>query len=403
MISVEEALSRITSAFSPLASEWVSLSKAMGRVLTDDLIATRDQPPHDISAMDGYAVRSADLAKGEATLTLIGEAPAGGRFEGVVGSGQTVRIFTGGPVPEGADAIALQENAEADGKTIKLTGKLSPGRFIRPAGLDVKEGSVTLSKGTILAPRDLGLAAGLNRVWLRVRRRPKIALLATGDELVRPGEPLGPDRIVTTNSITIGAMIESWGGDVVDLGIIEDRQDAFADIVSELRDVDLIVTIGGASVGERDLVRQALGEKGLTLDFWKIAMRPGKPLMFGAVGGIPLLGLPGNPVSSAVCAILFVKAVIRSLQGLDPEPIEVQATLTSPLGANDERQDYLRATSAWRDDGRLDVTAAPRQDSAMYAVFASANSLIKRPPFAEKANVGDLVSVLPLHLPDTGV
>ncbi len=403
MISVEEALERITAAFRPLPSEWVSLTEAGGRVLAEDLVASRDQPHQDISAMDGYAVRAADLAAGKAVLTLVGEAPAGGRFEGVVGPGETVRIFTGGPVPEGADAIALQENAEADGDRITLEGEVPPGRFIRPAGMDVTKGSVVLPAGTVLAPRDLGLAAGLNRVWAKVRRRPRIALLATGDELVRPGEPLGPDRIVTTNSITLAAMIRSWGGEAVDLGIIEDRDEAFAGIAPELRGVDLIVTLGGASVGERDLVRQALGDRGLTLDFWKIAMRPGKPLMFGRVGDVPLLGLPGNPVSSAVCALLFVKAVMRSLQDLDPNPVEVPAILGSTLNANDERQDYLRATARWRDDGRLEATPATHQDSAMYAVFAHANCLIKRPPFAEKSAAGDEVALLPLRLPDAGV
>ncbi len=403
MIPVEEALDRITGAFSPLASEWVALSNARGRVLSEDLVAPRDQPHQDISAMDGYAVRSADLESGEAVLTLVGEAPAGGRFEGKVERGQTVRIFTGGPVPDGADAIALQENAKADGKRIELRGQAPKGRFIRPAGLDVKKGSIVLRANTTLGARDLGLAAGLNRVWLPVRRRPRIALLATGDELVRPGEPLGPDRIVTTNSITLGAMIEGWGGIAVDVGVIEDHMDAFAAITSELGGVDLIVTLGGASVGERDLVREALGQKGLTLDFWKIAMRPGKPLMFGDVGGTPLLGLPGNPVSSAVCAVLFVKAVIRSLQGLDPRPVEGSAVLTCNLKENDERQDYLRATAAWGGDGRLEVTPAARQDSAMFATFADADCLIKRRPFAEKAMVGDVVTILPLSLPDAGL
>lgn len=403
MISVDEALARITKAIAPLPSEWVTLANARGRVLAEDLVATRDQPHQDISAMDGYAIRSADLESGEAVLTLIGEAPAGGRFEGVVSAGETVRIFTGGPVPEGADAVALQENARADGERITLAGKAPVGRFIRPAGLDVKKGAVVLRTNRTLSARDLGLAAGLNRVWLKVRRRPRIALLATGDELVRPGEPLGPNRIVTTNSITLGAMIESWGGSPIDLGIIEDRADAFAEVLPELDGVDLIVTIGGASVGERDLVRQALGEKGLTLDFWKIAMRPGKPLMSGKVGAIPMLGLPGNPVSSAVCAVLFVKAVIRSLQGLDPIPAEVPAVLGSNLKANDERQDYLRATVAWRDDGRLVATPAARQDSAMFALFADADCLIKRPPFAEKAVMGDVVSIIPLSLPGSAL
>jgi len=403
MISVEEALARITKAFAPLASEWVALPNARGRILAEDLVATRDQPPQDISAMDGYAVRSADLEPGKAALTLIGEAPAGGRFDGTVKPGETVRIFTGGPIPDGADAVALQENAEVDGKQITLTGSLAQGRFIRPAGLDVKKGMVILKAGTKLGARDLGLAAGLNRVWLSVRRCPRIAILATGDELIRPGEPLGPDRIVTTNSITLSAMIESWGGIPVDLGIIKDQASAFANVMPELNGVDLIVTLGGASVGERDLVRQALGEKGLNLDFWKIAMRPGKPLMFGHVQEVPLLGLPGNPVSSAVCAVLFVKAIIRALQGLDPNPVEVSAVLGSTLEANDERQDYLRATLSWQTDGRLVATPAGRQDSAMYALFAGADCLVKRRPFAEKAKPGEPVTIVPLSLPSAGL
>ena len=403
MISVEEALSRITEAFEPLGSEWVALSDARGRVLSKDLVAARSQPPHDISAMDGYAVRAVDLEGGRAELTLIGQAPAGGRFEGVIGPNETVRIFTGGPVPKGADAIALQENARADGNRITLEGKVPKGRFIRPAGLDVKKGTVTLSAGTTLGARDLGLAAGMNRVWLPVRRRPRIAFFATGDELVRPGEPLGPDRIVTSNSITLGAMIEHWGGIALDLGLIEDRQEAFAEVLPELSGVDLVVTLGGASVGERDLVRQALGEKGLNLDFWKIAMRPGKPLMFGHIGDVPLLGLPGNPVSSAVCAVLFVKAVIRRLQGLDPNPEEVPATLGSNLDANDERQDYLRANLNWKETGFLVATPAPRQDSAMYATFANADCLVKRAPFAARAAAGDPVTVILLNLSGVGV
>lgn len=403
MISVEAALEKITAAFSPLASEWVALANARNRVLAKDLLAPRDQPHQAISAMDGYAVRATDLEPGTATLTLVGEAPAGGRFEQMVNPGETVRIFTGGPIPSGADAVALQENAEANGDQIRLTGKVEPGTFVRPAGLDVKKGEVTLKAGTMLTARDLGLAAVLNKVWLPVRRRPRIALLATGDELVRPGEALGPDRIVTSNSVTLAAMIEAWGGTAIDLGIIPDQPDAFALVMPELVDVDLIVTLGGASVGERDLVRQTLGEEGLTLDFWKIAMRPGKPLMFGEIKGVPLLGLPGNPVSSGVCAVLFVRAIMNSLQGLDPNPPEIPAILAVSLDANDQRQEYLRASTKKRDDGLLEVTPAARQDSAMFAVFARADCLIKRRPFAEKAAKGSLVSTIPLSPAPVGI
>ncbi len=403
MISVEEALARITQAFGPLPSEWISLSEARGRVLARDLIADRDQPHQAISAMDGYAVRAADLDSGEATLTMVGTAPAGGRFESKVGPGETVRIFTGGPIPAGADAVALQENAEVSGHQIRLKGTIKPGTFVRPAGLDVKKGEVTLKAGTALTARDLGLAAILNLVWLPVRRQPRIALLATGDELVRPGEALGPDRIVTSNSITLASMVAAWGGIALDLGIIADHPDAFAEIMPDLVDVDLIVTLGGASVGERDLVRQSLTVEGLTLDFWKIAMRPGKPLMFGEINGVPLLGLPGNPVSSGVCAVLFVRAVINCLQGLDPNPPEILAVLGIDLDANDQRQEYLRATTNWRNDGRLEVTPSKRQDSAMFALFARADCLIKRRPFANNAMKGDLVTIIPLRPASIGV
>ncbi len=403
MISVEEALTRITQAFSPLSSEWISATQAEDRVLAEDVLAPRDQPHQTISAMDGYAVQAADLQGGRATLTLIGMAPAGGRFEGMVGPGQTVRIFTGGPLPEGADAVALQENAEADGDQIQLTGSVEPGRFVRPAGLDIQQGEVLLPAGKRLTARDLGLAAIANRVWLRVRRQPRIALLATGDELVRPGETLGPDRIVSSNSITTAAMIEAWGGKTLDLGIIPDHPQAFADIMPELVNVDLLVTLGGASVGERDLIRQSLANEGLSLDFWKIAMRPGKPLMFGSLHDVPMLGLPGNPVSSSVCAILFVRAVINRLQGLDPNPTEISAVLGSNLNANDQRQDYLRATLRWRADGCLEVTPSKRQDSAMFALFARADCLIKRRPFEKKSSKGDLVTIIPLTVPSIGL
>lgn len=403
MISVEEALARITKVFSPLPMEWISLAQARGRVLARDLVAKRDQPPQAISAMDGYAVRSADLADGKATLKMIGAAPAGGRFDGQVEPGQTVRIFTGGPLPLGADAVALQENAEADGDQISLAGAVEPGRFVRSAGLDVKRGEIALKADTTLTARDLGLAAVINQVWLPVRRKPRIALLATGDELVRPGEALGPDRIVTSNSVTLASMIEAWGGKALDLGIIADKQDAFAEVMPELVDVDLLVTLGGASVGERDLVRQSLGSEGLSLDFWKIAMRPGKPLMFGQINSVPVLGLPGNPVSSGVCAVLFVHAIINCLQGLDPTPPEIPAVLGLDLDANDQREDYLRATTKWRDDGRLEVTPSKRQDSAMYALFARADCLIKRRSFAKNAKKGDPVTIIPLTPAPIGV
>jgi molybdopterin molybdotransferase len=403
MLAVEEAFRRITAAFEPLPSEWVTLPTARGRVLAEDLIAARDLPPRAVSAMDGYAVRSDDLKGGKARLRLIGEAPAGGHFEGQVRPGETVRILTGGPLPDGADAVALPENAAREGDQIDLEGEVAAGSYVRPAGLDVKRGSRVLPAGKLLTARDLGLAAGLNSPWLRVRRRPRIALLATGDELVRPGEPVGPDQIVSSNSTTLKAMVEAWGADAVDLGIIADRQEAFAEALPELSGVDLVVTLGGASVGERDLVRQVLGERGLELDFWQIAMRPGKPLMFGQIAGTPLLGLPGNPVSSGVCAVLFVRSVIRTLQGVEAAAPEIPAVLGAPLEANDRRQDYLRATWRWLSDGRLEATASKRQDSSMFQIFAGADCLIKRAPHAAPAPAGSAVVVLPLGPASIGV
>jgi molybdopterin molybdotransferase len=364
MLAVEEALERIVAGLTPLPPEWVHLGAAHGRVLAGDLVASRDQPPHAISAMDGYAVRAADLAGGRATLRLIGAAPAGGTFEAAIGAGETVRIFTGGRLPPGADAIALQENASKDGDQVRLSA------------------------------RSLGLAAALNHAWLPVRRRPRIAVLATGDELVMPGQPLAAHQIVNSNSTTLAAMVAVWGGEAHDLGIVADRPEELAAIAPHLEGFDLVVTAGGASVGERDLVRSVLGEHGFELDFWQIAMRPGKPLMFGRIRGVPMLGLPGNPVSAGVCAILFVRAAIRALLGMDPALPEVAAILGAPLGANDRRQDYLRAHADWREDGRIEVHPAPRQDSSMLAVFARATCLIKRPPLAPAVAAGATVPVV---------
>jgi molybdopterin molybdotransferase len=401
MLAVEEAHARITAAFAPLPSEWVHLAAAAGRVLAVDLIADRDQPPGDTSAMDGYAVRAADLASGRATLRMVGSAPAGGSFDRPLAGGETVRIFTGGLLPDGADAVALQENASAEGDRIEIEGTLESGAYVRPAGLDFRRGERTLASGTRLSARDIGLAAALNHAWLPVRRRPRIALLATGDELVLPGRPLGMTQIVNSNSVALAAMVNLWGGEPVDLGIARDDPESLAGIAGQLGGVDLIVTLGGASVGERDLVRGVLGAHGL--DFWQIAMRPGKPLMFGRIRDVPLLGLPGNPVSAGVCAVLFVRSAICALLGLDPMPPEVPAVLGAPLAANDRRQDYLRAQAEWRDDGRLMVTPAPHQDSSMLATFARADCLIRRPPLAPAAPPGTLVSALLLAPGPIGV
>jgi molybdopterin molybdotransferase len=403
MLSVEDALARITAAFRAQPAEWVHLAAAHGRVLARDLVAPRDQPPGAVSAMDGYAVRAADLAGGGAELRLIGSAPAGGRFEGKVGPGETVRIFTGGLLPAGADAVALQENATAEGDRVRLQGRLEPGTFVRPAGLDFRQGELALPAGQRLGARDLGFAAALNQVWLPVRRQPRIGLLATGDELVMPGQALAPTQIVNSNSTALAAMVTAWGGLASDLGIARDEPAELAAVADQLAGTDLLVTLGGASVGERDLVQSVLGERGLELDFWQIAMRPGKPLMFGTIRGVPLLGLPGNPVSAGVCAVLFVRAVIAVLLGLDPAPPEIPAVLGRALGPNDRRQEYLRARAEWGADGRLRAVPAELQDSSMLATFARADCLIKRAPFAPAMAVGTPVPILPLAAGPIGV
>jgi molybdopterin molybdotransferase len=403
MLSVEDALARITAAFRPQPAEWVHLAAGHGRVLAQDLVAPRDQPPAAVSAMDGYAVRAADLAGGGAELRLIGSAPAGAQFEGVVGAGETVRIFTGGLLPAGADAVALQENAQAEGGRVRLEGRVEPGTYVRPAGLDFRRGELALPAGRRLGARDLGLAAALNQVWLPVRRQPRIALFASGDELVMPGQTLAPTQIVNSNSTTLAAMVSAWGGLASDLGIVRDEPAALAAVADQLAGTDLLVTLGGASVGEHDLVQRVLGERGLELDFWRIAMRPGKPLMFGTLRGVPLLGLPGNPVSAGVCAVLFVRAAIAVMLGLDPMPPEIPAVLGRALGPNDRRQEYLRASAEWGADGRLVAVPAEIQDSSMLATFARADCLIKRAPFAPAMDPGTAVRVLPLTPAPIGI
>ena len=397
MISVEEALARITGAFGPLAAETVGVGEALGRVLAEDVVARVTQPPAAVSAMDGYAVRAADVAEIPAVLTEVGEAPAGGCYEGTVEAGQTVRIFTGGPLPRGADAIVIQENTEAEGARITVKEGVGPGTYVRAAGLDFRAGEVGMEAGRLLTARDVGLAAAMNVPWLKVRRRPRIAILSTGDELVLPGEPVGPNQLIGSNGLALGALVAVCGGEPVNLGIAKDSRESLITLAAGARGADLLVTTGGASVGKHDLVREALDESGLELDFWKIAMRPGKPLMFGRMGDIPLLGLPGNPVSSLVCALLYLRPAIDAMLGRAPgdRPAET-AVLGAALGANDWRQDYLRAHLTFDPEGRRVATAFERQDSSMFATLAHADCLIVRPPEAPPARAGDTVAIVPL-------
>ncbi len=394
MIPVAEARARILEAMPRMPVEWVALPAARDRVLGRDLYARRSQPPLAVSAMDGYAVRSADLREPGAVLRVIGEVPAGRLFEGRVGPGEAVRIFTGAPLPEGADAVLMQERATRSGDRIRAEIALPPGKFVRPAGLDFEAGWKGLAAGHRLDARALGLAAAMGHAWLPVRRRPRVAILATGDELVWPGETPGPAGIVSSNNPTLAAMVAGWGGEPIDLGIARDRPEDLVRALEQARGADLLVTSGGASVGGYDLVQETLIGQGLEVDFWKIAMRPGKPLIFGRFGDIPFLGLPGNPVSAAVCAIVYLRAALRASLGRPSELPVIRAPLATALPANDEREDYLRASWGRGEDGTPRAVPADRQDSSMFATFARADLLLRRPPHEPARAAGEMVEVI---------
>ena len=397
LLPVEEALERVKAAFGPLPAEQVSVAEALGRVLADDVEARVTQPPAAVSAMDGYAVRAADVAEPPVVLRTIGEAPAGGAYEGTVGPGEAVRIFTGGPVPDGADAIVIQEDTESQDDRVTVRVSAPEGNYIRPAGLDFSAGVVGLRAGRRLTVRDVGLAAAMNVPWLAVRRKPRVALLATGDEIVRPGDPLGPHQIVSSNTLALAALVTEAGATPIDLGIARDNEDSLRRMAAAAAGADLLVTSGGASVGERDLVQQVLGKVGLELDFWRIAMRPGKPLMFGRIGSTPLLGVPGNPVSALVCGLLFLRPAIGVMLGVeDEQPAAETAVLGCDLGANDRRQDYLRARLERGPEGKLVATPFSRQDSSMLSTLVAAGCLVVRPPLAPPAKAGDRVEIIRL-------
>ena len=398
MISVAEALAKVLAGVSPVASEEVPLSDALGRVLAGDVAARLTHPPAAVSAMDGYAVRAKDVKKAPARLKQIGESAAGAGFTGAIGKGETVRIFTGAPLPPGADAIVIQEDATAKGKTITVNEPATAGRWVRPAGLDFKKGQKLLKAGSVLTARDLGLAAAMNVPWLTVRRRPRVAYTATGDEVVMPGEPMGPDQIVSSNSVALGAYIRVLGGSPLNLGIARDTETSLRQILDGAKGADLLVTLGGASVGDYDLVRKVLGDKGMDLGFYKVAMRPGKPLIFGRLGGIPVLGLPGNPVSAGVTSVIFLKAAIEKMLGLKPaDAATATAILGRALGPNDHRQDYLRASLGHDRKGNLVAMPFEKQDSAMLARLAQADCLVVRAPKAPKAAKGERVEIIPLR------
>ena len=402
LLLVADALARVLDGVAPLPSESVPLVEAEGRVLTADVAALRTQPPADMSAMDGYAVRAADVAKVPVTLKLVGEVAAGRPFTGEVHAGEAARIFTGGVVPPGADTIVIQENTERDGSRIAVKSASAAGRHIRRAGLDFKQGQVLLPRGRRLSDRDLMLAAAMSHPALPVHRRPHVAVLATGDELKPPGSALGAGEIVYSNGFALMALARNEGALVTDLGIIPDKVEATVDAIRRARasGADVLVTTGGASVGDYDLVQRGLKAEGLELAFWRVALRPGRPMMNGRLGPMHVLGMPGNPVSAYVCSFLFLVPLLRRLAGRsDLTPVPESATLAVALPENDERADYLRATLAPGADGTPLVTPAKTQDSSMMAVLANADCLLVRAPFEPAAAAGSRCSILRLTRP----
>jgi molybdopterin molybdotransferase len=397
MLPVADAQERLLSRAQPVAtSETVSLTEADGRVLSSDVRATLTQPPFNSSAMDGYALRGQDAPKPGTQLKLIGTSSAGHAFDGQVGPGETVRIFTGAPVPEGADSVLLQEDAEKIEDGIRTTYPVTSGQHVRPRGQDFVEGEAVLPAGTIIDFSRLTVAAAMNHATLGVLRRPVVALLATGDELVAPGEQPAAAQIIASSTFGIAALARKAGAEVLDLGIVPDDKAAITAAVERGRraHVDVIVTLGGASVGDHDLVQATLLAAGMELDFWRIAMRPGKPLMVGSFGDTHVLGLPGNPVSSLVCGLLFLEPLIRKLASLPAVNRIVKADAAVSMKANDQRQDYVRAQLTRSPSGALRAEPFGKQDSSMMKIFAAADCLVIRPPHAPALAVGATCDVM---------
>ncbi len=399
LMPVDQALETILKSFQPLDSEIVPLSGALGRTTAADHCAALTQPPFDASAMDGYAARAEDVAAAPVDLKVIGEAPAGRSFAGELLPGTCVRIFTGGPLPRGADTVIIQENTERlAGDKVRIMTPADKGRNIRPAGNDFVQGQCLVTTGSRLSSRHIGMMAAANIARVTVSRKPRIALLSTGAELVPVGEPVGPDQIISSNNLLLSTLIEEHGGQAVDLGIAKDSQAALEEKIARLKstgDIDLFVTIGGASVGDHDLVQKVLGQHGLEVDFWKIAIRPGKPMIFGAFNGGPMIGLPGNPASAYVCAVNFMLPALHVMLGRRHiGAARAIAYCAHDLAENGAREDYMRARYVENDAGQKIVTATARQDSAKLSTLARANCLLIRPPHAPKAAAGAKVEIL---------
>ncbi|WP_170446168.1 molybdopterin molybdotransferase MoeA [Ruegeria arenilitoris] len=390
MITVEEARQLLFGLVAPMPEEQIALADAAGRVLIRDVKAERDQPPFAASSMDGYALKSAEVER-HAMFKVIGEAAAGQRFTGTVGPGQAVRIFTGAPVPEGADFVVIQENTDLRGDLLTITEEPGQKTNIRPAGVDFTIGDV-VSAPRVLSPEDLALLAAMNVPTVSVATKPQIALIATGNELVMPGETPGPDQVIASNSFGIKALLEKAGAHVRMLPVAQDTLSSLETAFGLAEGSDLVVTIGGASVGDYDLVAEASQRLGLEQSFYKVLMRPGKPLMAGRLGDAAMIGLPGNPVSAMVCGYLFLVPLVKKMLGIQTvDPILHQAILSEALPPNGPREHYMRA--------RLEsngIRAFEDQDSSLLSVLARSNALLMRPPNDPARAAGETVSYLPI-------
>ena len=400
LLPVADALAQVLQDAMPLPVEDVPLAEAAGRVLAAEVAARITQPPADVSAMDGYAVRAIDVACAPATLKVIGEVAAGHPFAAAVGAGEAARIFTGGVLPAGTDTVVVQENTTRRDTAVVINVSTPRGKNVRVRGLDFKQGDVLLPKGRRLTARDLMLAAAMNHATLPVHRMPKVAVLGTGDELQLPGAALQPGQVVYSNGVALTALARQEGAITIDLGIAVDRVDAIAAAVRRGREMGahILVTAGGASVGEHDLVQKSLAAEGLALSFWKVALRPGRPVMHGRLGGMHVLGLPGNPVSSYVCSLLFLVPLVRRMAGrTDLVTASETAILGVDLPANDERMDFLRATLKPGPDGLPVATPLPVQDSSMMAALAKADCLLIRDANAPALAAGEKSPIVKLR------
>lgn len=402
LLPVDDALSRILKDATPKAKQSVALENAADRILAEDVVALRTQPPFPASAMDGYAVRAQDISQLPAKLDVIGQSIAGQRFSGTLHHGQAVRIFTGAPVPDDADTVVIQENTyRLDETTVEIREPTPKGQNIRRAGLDFEKGETLLTAGRQLDAAALSLAAASNNAYLPVVGTPLVAILSTGNELLLPGSTPGPDHIIAANAYGVAALVKKSGGDVLDLGIVPDNLESISFAIRRAQEAgaDLIITLGGASVGDHDLVNKALAAEGMQLAFWRIAMRPGKPLMYGRLGEAHVLGLPGNPVSSLVCTHLFVKPLVSCLAGRNYEPDIRDAVLSLAMEANQTRRDYVRAVvaKAEQHNDKLMATPFAVQDSSMLKTFTNANALIIREANAPAAQAGDACKIMLLR------